>query len=204
MTFPHRLLNEGEEIVFDTHPHWWIFAGATTRLVLAIVIAVVAVTNIDDNAIVSNAAILLILAAVMNLVIVYIRWRTTSLVLTTDRLITRSGIFSRQGHEIPLERINDIACHQSLFERMIGAGDLLVESAGELGQGPFHDVASPFEVQNAIHRTMEEATNRPTRGTSTAGLSIPEQIDKLDELRQRGVISDAEFQDKKRRLLDRL
>ena len=87
---------------------------------------------------------------------------------------------------------------------MIHAGDLLIESAGERGQEPFKDVANPFDVQNAIHRTMEEATNRPSRGTGVAGLSIPEQIDKLDELRQRGVISDAEFQDKKRRLLDRM
>ncbi len=203
MSFPSRLLNEGEEIVFDTHPHWWIFSGVTLRLVVAIVIAVAAAVTFE-NQWVTNLGIVLILAAVAHLGVVYLQWRTTDLVLTTDRLITRKGIVSRHSREIPLERINDITCHQSLFERVIHAGDLLVESGGERGQEQFHNVGEPFEVQNAIHRAIEEATNRPARGSGTSALSIPEQIDKLDELRQRGVISDAEFQDKKRRLLDRM
>ena len=203
MTFPPRLLNEGEEIVLDMHPHWWVFAAVTTRLVLAIVIAVAASLQFHRDY-VTYAGEILILIAVMNLVVVYVKWRTTDLVLTTDRLVTRAGVLSRQVHEIPLERVNDISCHQSIFERVIHAGDLMIESAGERGQERFRYVAEPFNVQNAIHRTMEAATNRPARGTSSVGLSIPEQIDKLDELRQRGVISDAEFQDKKRRLLDRM
>ena len=96
MTFPQRLLNEGEEIVFDTHPHWWIFAGSVTRLVIAIVLAVAGAIQFDGNAAVNYIGIALILITAANLAIVYVRWRTTSLVLTTDRLISRSGILSRR------------------------------------------------------------------------------------------------------------
>jgi uncharacterized membrane protein YdbT with pleckstrin-like domain len=201
MAFPEKLLNDGEEVIIDTHPHWWIFAGVVARLVLAIVIAVAGAIAFDGNAVVNYIGIALILFTAGNLAWVYIKWRTTDFVLTTDRLVTRSGIFSRQTREIPLERINDLACHQSLFERLIHAGDLMIESAGERGQETFSNVADPFGVQNTIHRAMEGAATSPS---TTSAASIPDQIDKLDELRQRGVISAAEFEDKKRRLLDRM
>ena len=201
MAFPEKLLNDDEEVIIDTHPHWWVFAGVASRLVLAIVLAVAGVLKFKDNEFVNWLGIALILAALVHLAVVYVKWRTTDFVLTSDRLVTRSGILSRQTREIPLERINDLACHQSLFERVIHAGDLMIESAGERGQETFPNVADPFTVQNTIHKAIEDATTvRPTNGAD----SIPVQIEKLDELRQRGVISQAEFDDKKRRLLDRM
>src|SRR5262245_28126756 len=67
-----------------------------------------------------------LLAAVAGRVL---RWATTHFVLTTDRLIFRSGVVAKFGREIPLERINDVTFSQSLFERLVGVGDLLLESA---------------------------------------------------------------------------
>jgi uncharacterized membrane protein YdbT with pleckstrin-like domain len=202
MAFPDKLLNDGEAIVIDTHPHWWTFAPAVSQLVLALVVAIVAAMKIDTN-IVNYIGIALILFTTVRLAWTYLRWFTTDFVLTNDRLITRSGVLSRQTREIPLERINDLACHQSIFERVIGSGDLMVESGGERGQEKFSNVAHPFDVQNTIHRTIETAQSVGL-GTRSGGDSVPEQIEKLDELRQRGVISEAEFQDKKRKLLDRM
>lgn len=203
MAFPEKLLNEGENIVIDTHPHWWTFAPPVLRLVLAIVVSVVAATQIDND-IVNYIGIALIVAATLHLGWVYLQWFTTDFVLTTDRLVTRAGVLSRQTREIPIERINDLACHQSIFERLIGSGDLMVESGGERGQQKFSNVSDPFAVQNTIHRTMESAQASALAPRTGSGDSVPEQIEKLDELRQRGVISEAEFQDKKRKLLDRL
>jgi uncharacterized membrane protein YdbT with pleckstrin-like domain len=154
MAFPERLLNDGEQVLVDTHPHWWIFAGVVTRLVLAIAIAIGIVVQFDGE-VVNYIGIALIAVAVVNLLIVYLKWRTTDFVLTSDRLVTRSGILSRNSREIPLERINDLSCHQSLFERVIHAGDLMVESGGELGQSTFHNFGDPFELQNAVHRAIE-------------------------------------------------
>jgi uncharacterized membrane protein YdbT with pleckstrin-like domain len=204
MAFPDKLLNEGESMVIDTHPHWWTFAPGALRLVLAIVVAVVGAVQFDNNTVVNYIGIALILVATLHLGWIYLQWFTTDFVLTTDRLITRSGVLSRQTREIPIERINDLACSQSIFERLIGSGDLLVESGGERGQQRFHNVSDPFEVQNTIHRTMESAQAAAASMGRSSGDSVPEQIEKLDELRRRGVISEAEFQDKKRKLLDRL
>lgn len=96
------------------------------------------------------------------------------------------------------------------MERIIGAGDLGIESAGERGSETFEDVRKPAIVQNEIYRQMEANSSRIHGGgrqaapTQEAAGSIPEQIEKLDELRKRGVISDQEFAAKKAELLNRM
>ena len=84
----------------------------------------------------------------------YFVWTYTHFVLTDRRVISRSGIVSKRGTEIPLERINNIDFHQRLFERAIGAGDLSIESAGRDGQSHFENVRHPDAVQQEIYRLM--------------------------------------------------
>ncbi len=46
MAFPPKLLNDGEEVVLDLHPHWWFFAGPLVALVLSVA-ATIAVMVLD-------------------------------------------------------------------------------------------------------------------------------------------------------------
>ena len=201
MPFPRKFLNDGEDIVLDLHPHWWYFVKPTATLVLLLV-GVGFAYNID------YLPLVLLGLALINLLWLgwrYLTWVTNNFVLTTDRLIDRQGVLAKHVREIPLERINDLSINQSFFERIIGAGDVMVESAGERGQEPFADLPKPQSVQNAIYAEMERSQTRSAqRASAPAQLSVPEQIEKLDELRQRGVISQAEFDAKKAQLLDRM
>src|SRR5713226_6503705 len=150
MVFPSKLLNEGEEVVLDLHPHWWFLSGPVSTVVL--------------------------LASLLWLLGRYARWATTEFALTSDRIILRRGVIAKQGREIPLDHINDISYNQSVFERMIGAGDVVIESAGERGQEVFPVLPKPMRIQNEIYRQLEaHKIGQP----GTAGpyqLSIPEQI----------------------------
>ena len=204
MPFPPKLLNDGEEVVLDLHPHWWFFAGPATAVVLTIAAAAaVSVLDLPDWLWYGVAALLVV--NVLWLLARLAKWATTNFVVTTDRLIHRTGVLSKKGKEIPLERLNDISFNQSIFERMLGSGDLMIESGGERGQQLFTDIPRPARVQNEIHRQIENAQARDAdRMAGRRELSIPEQIDKLDELRSRGVISQAEFDAKKAQLLDRM
>jgi len=198
---PRKFLNDGEDIVLDLHPHWWYFVKPIATLVLLLV-GVGFAYNID------YLPLVLLGLALINLLWLgwrYLTWVTNNFVLTTDRLIDRQGVLAKHVREIPLERINDLSINQSFFERIIGAGDVMVESAGERGQEPFSDLPKPQSVQNAIYAEMERSQTRSAqRAAAPAQLSVPEQIEKLDELRQRGVISQAEFDAKKAQLLDRM
>ena len=203
MPFPRKLLNDDEDIILDLHPHAWFLVGPILATVLSTAI-VVLLGRVDVDYVWLIGAALLVVSLLW-LLGRYLRWRTTNFVLTTDRLIHRSGVLRKMGKEIPLERINDLTVNQSLFERIIRAGDVMIESGGERGQSLLSDLPHPFQVQNAIYTEIERAQARAAdRSAGRRELSIPEQIEKLDELRNRGLISNAEFEAKKAQLLERM
>ena len=203
MPFPRKFLNDEEDIILDLHPHWWFLVGPIVAVAASSAAAVF--LGRSDNTALGIAGLVLMGVALLWLLVRYLKWRTTHFVLTTDRLIHRSGVLAKQGREIPLERINDLTVNQSIFERMIRAGDVMIESGGERGQSLLSDLPNPFKVQNAIYTEIERTQARAAdRTAGRRELSVPEQIEKLDELRQRGLISNAEFEAKKAQLLDRM
>jgi len=204
MGFPRKYLNDNEEIILALRPHWVFLVVPALALAAALALAIW-VPTATESSVALFPALFLALAALVFFLVRYARWVTTDFVLTTDRLIYRKGVVSRQGKEIPLERLNDVSYHQSLFQRVLGAGDLLVESGGERGQSQFGSFAHPQDIQNRIHRAIEAASARDAdRIAGRHELSPLEQLEKLEELRRRGVISQAEFELKKAKLLDRL
>jgi uncharacterized membrane protein YdbT with pleckstrin-like domain len=133
-----------------------------------------------------------------------VSWQTTHFVVTSERLVFRSGILAKHTRDIPLDKINDLASSQSFFERMLGAGDLLIESAGERGLQTFSDIPHPDGVQQEIYRQMEANQARAMGRGPAQPPSVTDQIAALADLRDRGAISPAEYEAKKAQLLDRL
>jgi membrane protein YdbS with pleckstrin-like domain len=219
VAYSQKNLNEGEEIVLDLQPHWWVFSISSGVAVLGLIAA-----GVFNDTILKYPAYILLLAGLGWLGIVYAKWRNTNFVVTNRRVIYREGILSKQGVEIPLGRINNVLFHQTVLERMLGAGDLTIESAGERGSSNFSDVRKPSAVQNVIYQQMEEylanqrgggapvAASAPAAApvapagpvSRPAGEDIPEQLAKLADLRDRGILTDAEFDEKKTELLRRL
>jgi uncharacterized membrane protein YdbT with pleckstrin-like domain len=201
--FPDRLLNEDEELVLDLRPHWWFFAKQAALLVVVLA-GLVALAAIDapDEAVLAGGAIAIL--TLLWLLARYAKWTTTNFVVTSDRLILRSGVVSKRGIEIPLERVNTVFFNQTIFERVLRSGDLLIESGGERGAQKVTDIPRPSRVQNEIYRQIEANQRRATASAAPVPDSVPEQIDKLDALRRRGVITQAEFDAKKAQLLERM
>jgi uncharacterized membrane protein YdbT with pleckstrin-like domain len=203
MAFPRRLLAEGEELVMDIRPHWISLVPpvAVTLLIAAGLTAALVFFPDDWPAWPRWVAVLVALV----LLVAYparefVAWVTSHFVVTSDRLIHRAGWFAKQSMEIPLENINDVRFNQSVFERMIGAGDLRIESAGEYGQQRFTDIRDPERMQKLIFE-VGEANQRRTMGAAAPRLSVADELDKLDRLRDEGVITEQEFQAQKARLL---
>jgi uncharacterized membrane protein YdbT with pleckstrin-like domain len=210
--FPRKLLNDNEEVALDLHPHWWFFAPPLFALLGAVVLGGLLAFGTDVSWLQVPAGVL-ILACLLWFAVRYARWVTTNFVVTSDRLIYRHGVLAKHGIEIPLDRVNTVFFRQSIFERMVGSGDLVIESAGEMGRQAFSNVRNPSAVQNVVYRQMEDNENRKfdrvAASMSSAGgdereASIPAQIRELDELRKQGVLSEEEFAAKKRQLLDRM
>ena len=204
MPYPQRLLNDGEEVALDIHPHWWFFAKSAAATLFSSVLFLWSAVALGDATWEKGLKWLFGVTAIVSLLWLGVRWlawRTTHFVITSDRLIARKGIIAKSGIEIPLERVNNVSFNQSIFERVIKAGDLLIESGGEDGQQRFTDILRPDEVQNLIHLQVEE-NQRRTFTPAAQPIDVAGQLEKLEALRDRGTITEAEFESQKRRLLD--
>jgi uncharacterized membrane protein YdbT with pleckstrin-like domain len=216
MPYPKRLLNEGEEIALDLRPHWWYFwkhivTGVVLFVTLIAILGWLKGTVRDWTWAVWGVIALVCAVWVL---LKYLQWNFTHFVVTSDRVIYRTGVLAKRGVEIPHERINNINFRQGIWERVIGAGDLSIESAGRDGQSNFEDVWHPDGVQQEIYRQMEANARKraswnqtpaaavPAAGTPTA--NVAEQLHQLADLRDRGVITAEEFEAKKAELLERM
>ena len=210
MGFPRKLLADHEELILDLRPHWIALLPPVlwTIAVLAFLFlgyrAVDAIVDGDPTLGKSVVGGIALITWISTALVPFLRWRFTMFVLTTDRLITRKGIIAKQSKEIPLENINDVAFSQSVIERMVGAGDLLIESAGERGQEHIENVRKPEQVQLTIYKETETNNARMMQPRAVPANDIPSQIEALAKLRDQGTLTPQEFETKKAELLKRL
>jgi len=157
-------MNDGEQVVLDLHPHW----GQLVMPVLVLLVVCAAggfgIAAAPDGGAHAIVQWIVLAAAVILIfwftVLPYLRWVTTRYVLTTDRLIIRTGILARHGRDVPLNRVNDVSFSETILERILRSGTLVVESAGERGQISLTDVPRVEHVQREIYRMVDEHQGR--------------------------------------------
>lgn len=198
MRYPQRLLGRDEEILAEFRPHWRVLLPALGWAMLLAALAGVALAALDERwellALAAAPALWLLLAGRSLL-----RWWFTSYVLTSERIIVRRGMVARSGTEIPLENIVNVLFSQRVTERLLGYGDVLVESAGSRGQSRLTDVPDPQGFQSEIYHARELRSLHFSRGGNT---DVVARLERLAELHERGHLSDEEFDRYKHRLLD--
>jgi uncharacterized membrane protein YdbT with pleckstrin-like domain len=201
--FPEKLLFDQEVVVVDLKPHWWHFAKSAATFVVSMVGLIWASSWDESNVLETWGGVVFAAAVVASVIWLFVRWlkwRSTHFVVTSDRVIYRSGVLIKRGIAIPLERVNNINFHQTILERLIRAGDLQIESAGQDGQQNFSDIRRPDEVQRLIHAQIEENDQRSRHGVP-APSDTASQLEKLEGLRDRGTLTQEEFQREKNNLL---
>jgi len=226
-----KFLGPGEEVLVGTRPHWWFLSAPISAATAAIVGGIVAKVRRAPSGVDWFVGAVVVLT-VLWLGLRYLRWVSTRLIVTNSRIVERKGLLARSGREIPVSAISNIAYRQRLLGRIVGAGDIAVESPGRDSEEVFVDVPHPEAIQNLLYTQLASWRGAGRYGPlRTAGVpavlpgslpgwpgvnpvgpgtdppqraSIPAQIDELDQLRRRGVITEAEFQAKKTQLLERM
>jgi uncharacterized membrane protein YdbT with pleckstrin-like domain len=193
------LLQPDEELILSIRPHWWALIDGIGALGGAVVLGALALWS-GVQALQLLAAVVLV-AALLFFAVRYVKWTTTTFAVTSERVIFHRGLISRRNTQMPLEKINTVDFHQSVFERIIGAGDLVIESGSEAGIESFTNIRRPLDVQQEITRQMDR---HEKGGWAPRVATIPEQIAQLADLRDRGLLNDAEFEAKKAELLGRM
>lgn len=143
-----KLLGDGERVVVSTRTH---AKALVVPILLFIVIC--ALAGFLAALVPSDVAWLRwIIAAIATVAVVmwvlkpFLAWLTASYTVTNHRLITRRGVFTRVGHDLPLRRINDVSYERQLLDRMLGCGTLVVSAASEHGQIRLPDVPNVEQI----------------------------------------------------------
>lgn len=136
MAISRKLLNADESVVVSTRTHVKALVGPLLLLILLAAVAGV-VTSFTSGAGAAKPLLDVViwgLAALLAALSVgrrFLEWLTTTYTVTDQRLITRTGILTRRGHDIPLTRISDVAYERGVVDRVLGCGTLLVSVASE-------------------------------------------------------------------------
>jgi uncharacterized membrane protein YdbT with pleckstrin-like domain len=207
MTYPEKFLTEGEQVVTQFRPHWRLLVIPVLWVIAAIAAIILAYQVIPGEGAVDLVISIAVIVALVPLAVVpFVKYWFTAYVLTNERLITRSGVIARSGIEIPLDNITNVVFNQSILERVLKSGDLLIESAGESGQSRFSDIPEPEAFQSLLYKVREDREDaHRTRSTMPVpGGDATERLQRLAKLHEDGVISDEEYEEKRRALLDEI
>ncbi|TDC29210.1 PH domain-containing protein [Micromonospora sp. 15K316] len=168
MAFPEDVLTEDEHVVLHLHPHWKALIRPVVVLVLAVAAVVAGAVLLPAG---TGGSIGLAVIGALALVAVvwftlwpFLVWRTTHYLFTNERVLLQHGVFSRDRRDIPLTRVNDHSMSQKFIERLLGAGTLTIESAGERGQSVLVDVPQVGQVQTKLYELVEEQHDKHSLG----------------------------------------
>lgn len=159
MAISSKLLNEGESVVVSTRTH-------PKALILPVLVLIVVaglasyLTSVTDSGVAH--LITWIVAGVLLLwftVWPFLNWLTSTYTVTNRRLITRHGIITRKGHDIPLNRISDVSYERGVIDRMLGCGTLIISDASEQGRVQLPDVPRVEQTQLKLSGLLFEQHN---------------------------------------------
>lgn len=204
----NNLAYTDEELVIDLKAHWLFLTRAMTFLALSVVATFVAIgfktASLSSTGYRLFLAIFLLAILAFSLlwmIFKYIQWSVTHFILTTNRLVIKTGIITSHTQDISLDRLINIEVKRSLIQRIFGSGHLSIDTGVDGSRIDFSYLANPSKIQRLIWSQVESLKTSPQESSS---VSIPEQISLLYELYSKGIISQNEFEVKKSQLLERM
>src|SRR5688572_9020099 len=198
MSFSEDQLLPGETIVISTNQH-------------ALVLLKPILLNIFMDAVIvglyyfafPEVPLILVLTVIPAMILMWqvmVRARN-QYIITNRRVVKQEGVFNVKSYDASLDKINNIFHEQNLWGKMLGYGDVGLETASEQGTSIFRFIPNPLGFKNAIIEQREAYKHAPSGSKHS---DIPQMLDQLARLRNEKVITETEFEQKKKKLLDQI
>ena len=197
-------LKKEERLILITKPHWVTLFVPFFVLVAAFIIGLI----------IGGYGLLIILAAGIYLGYKILERNRNIWAVTNLRVIDEFGVFSSNSKESPLEKINNVSYRQSLWGKMFGFGNVQIQTAAEIGSTTYTMVNGPKELKDSIthmqeaykydqiKRQAEEMAGVIAANQQKSNLDVPAELEKLFDLKQRGIITEDDFNTRKAKLLN--
>jgi uncharacterized membrane protein YdbT with pleckstrin-like domain len=209
--YVQSLLGDRERVLRVTNPHWFVFFRSIVfELVFAAVILAVVIiirTILLDSPFVFLGLVLLLIP-IVGLVQDYLAWSNKEYILTNRRVMQIAGVFNKDVTDSSLEKVNDVKMSQSVLGRIFDFGDIEILTASELGVNKFRMIDHPVEFKTTMINAKEglslDHDSFPTRQAVQPQEDVPALIEELGRLREKGILTETEFQAKKAALLSKI
>lgn len=201
-----KMLGENERILLVTRQHWFVlFSAILAEIVVTLIViaAISALTVFSLNPLAAFGFLLVLIPAAIMLRDILV-WYNREYVVTNRRVIQIFGVFNKSVTDSSLEKVNDVKMSQSFFGRIFDYGDVEILTGSELGVNLFKRIGDPVKFKTAMLNAKEKLGFEGTGPHAQSADSIPEMIAELDELRKKGIVTEAEFQAKKAQLLAKM
>jgi hypothetical protein len=203
-SYIQSMLGQNERIILVTRQHGFVLFSAILAeitITLILIAIVIAATIYFPPAAFGFVLVLLPLISMVRDILI---WNNHEYIVTNRRVIQISGIFNKNVVDSSLEKVNDVKMNQTFFGRMFDYGDVEILTASETGVNLFKRIGDPVKFKTAMLNAKEKLGYEGTGSHGQHTESIPEMIAKLDVLRKQGIVTEAEFQTKKKELLAKM
>jgi uncharacterized membrane protein YdbT with pleckstrin-like domain len=212
-SYLESMLGEREQILYSARQHWFLLVSSIFLEIILILIFLAATVTVALLippyaliAVVVGFALMLIPIATMTRDI--LSWSNHQYIITNRRVVQLAGIFDKTVTDSSLEKVNDIKMTQSAFGRMFDYGDIEILTASELGVNMFKRIEHPVRFKTAMLNAKErlESGDRISEDLARPGAKpdLAVMLAQLDALRKQGILTEAEFEQKKSQVLDRM
>lgn len=203
-------LKKDEKILVIIRQHWIkLVLPVFAWLLLTILLVIISWPA-------TGAKFIIILLAAIYPLYEYINWKYNLWTVTNMRVVDESGFFSRHSKESPLDKINNVEYNQSLWGRLMGFGDVDIQTAAEMGDDSYQLIHHPKLLKDTITHAQEEykksqissqasqlaeAIAKSSPATQASTQMIGDELQKLFELLQKGAITQEEYIAQKSKLM---
>jgi uncharacterized membrane protein YdbT with pleckstrin-like domain len=206
-----KMLGEHEKVVLATRQHWFVlFRSILLEIVIALliiaIVTVVVVVKPDPNISVYGLGYFFVIIPIISGFRDVLIWNNHMYIVTNRRVIQISGVFNKDVIDSSLDKVNDVKMVQSFFGRIFNFGDIEILTAAELGVNLFKRIGNPIGFKTAMLNAKEQLERKSDQVVVEKPVQpdIPAMITALDKLRQQGLLTEAEFQQKKKDLLAKI
>jgi uncharacterized membrane protein YdbT with pleckstrin-like domain len=227
MSYVDELLATNEEIKYEAHQHPFVFFSRilAETIMLAVLLGALYFTSRttwNQREYLTWGLVVISLLVVGSGIFDFLRWRNERFLLTDRRVIHLRGIINKATIDSSLDKINDVQTRQTFFGRMFNYGDLEIQTASEDGSNYLPQIRAPLDFKRAMlnakadhERPLAAYQNTPSIAAyqnpapvatpqRLSQLQVEEMLVRLNDLRQKNLITDADFEAKKREILNQM
>jgi uncharacterized membrane protein YdbT with pleckstrin-like domain len=200
------LLGNNEKVLMVTRQHWFVLLQSILLELFLMLVIIAAVTGILVIWLPGTLIVLgylLLIIPLFSLFIDFLVWSNRKYVVTNRRVMQLAGVFNKNITDSSLEKVNDVKMEQSFWGRLFNFGDMEILTGSELGANLFRKIENPVHFKTTMLDAKVKLENH-TELDENRLEDIPGLLTQLDNLRQQGVLSNEEFQQKKTKLLDKI